>query len=313
MTTRRRGFTLVELLVVIAIIGVLIALLLPAVQAAREAARRLQCGNNLKQVSLALAAYESAYRVFPPGRVGCDGNTTLCPQAKQQVGTSALVLILPRLEQQGVYDSFNFNDGPWTYNTTWVAPNARGIAERPAVFVCPSDESEPISEDPVVGGAYAIGSLPAATGSYALVAGAIGAAQGLTSACKFDNTGVFYYLAAHKVEEIADGLSKTMFVGEVVEGHKINSSNIWSRALREMDCHRSTSNPLNTPPGDPIYMSNYGLKVNGAFGSRHPGGANFAFGDGRVDFVEDNVDLYVYQSMSTRDGNEIFEGAGDAR
>jgi len=306
MATRRVGFTLVELLVVIAIIGVLIALLLPAVQAAREAARRMQCGVNQKNIVLAVAAYEVAFGVYPPGRVGCDGNTTICPKPEQQVGTSGFVLILPQLEQKGAYESFDFSNGPWSYGSTWVSVNQRGIAERPAVFVCPSDESEPVAENPIVDTVYSTYGKPAATGSYALVVGTIGAAQGLTTAGKYENTGVFYYVMSHSAREITDGLSKTLFVGEVVESHKPNSSNIWSRALREMDCQRSTSNPLNTPPGDPVSINLYGLRVNGAFGSRHAGGANFAYGDGRVEFLEENIDFDVYQSLSTRDGGETL-------
>jgi len=299
-----RGFTLVELLVVIAIIGVLVALLLPAVQAAREAARRMQCGNNMKQIITALHAYVSSTGVFPPGRVGNDLGSA--PQ-HEKVGTSGFVMILPHIEQQALYDMFDFSDGPWTYNDTWYqGSNSAAIAERPQVYVCPSDESEPFSENTVVGGSYKIDG-EAATGSYALVAGTIGAAGGLSNVIKYSNTGVFFYSETMTIGDITDGLSHTVLVGEVVEGHTKNSSNIWSRSLREMDSFRSTSNPLNTWPSEPIYMSNYGLKVNGAFASRHPGGANFAFGDGHVEFLEENIALDVYRALSTRDGNEVFD------
>ena len=136
------GFTLVELLVVIAIIGILVALLLPAVQAAREAARRVQCANNMKQIALALCAYETGYGVYPPGRVGYDKGS----RGRKEVGTSALVLILPQLELQNIYDLFNFRNGPWGYNSTWfLGTNAAAIAARPSVYVCPSDESPPVT------------------------------------------------------------------------------------------------------------------------------------------------------------------------
>jgi prepilin-type N-terminal cleavage/methylation domain-containing protein/prepilin-type processing-associated H-X9-DG protein len=305
MFRRRNGFTLVELLVVIAIIGVLIALLLPAVQAAREAARRMQCGNNLKQIGLALLSYEGSHGVFPPGRVGYDegGSTPV-----QKLGTSGFVMILPQLEQQQLYDMFDFTNGRWPYGATWLATNASAIAERPDVYVCPSDESEPYSLQPKVDTAYDTYGRPAATGSYAMVSGTIGAAGGLSQAMKYENTGVFFYIETFKARDVTDGLSKTLFVGEVVEGHTQNSSNIWSRALREMDTLRSTSNPLNTFPGEPIYMTNYGLKVNGAFASRHPSGANFGFGDGHAAFLEENIDLSLYRALSTRDGSEVVEG-----
>ena len=311
MSLRRKAFTLVELLVVIAIIGILIALLLPAVQAAREAARRMQCSNNLKQIALGLATYETAFGVFPPGRVGCDGSS-LCPLMEQRVGTSALVLILPQLEQQTLYDQFDFSNGPWAYNTTWLATNADAIAQRPAMFVCPSDTSEVHTQEPRIGAStYDTGGLPAATGNYAMVSGTIGAAGGLNGNMKYNNTGVFYYRKSHRIGDITDGLSKTLFVGEVVTAHSHDSSNIWSRAVREMDCLRSTSNPLNTFPGEPAYMSDYGYQVNGAFASRHPGGAMFAFGDGHVDFLDENVDLFVYESLATRSNNEVFDATAN--
>ena len=148
---------------------------------------------------------------------------------------------------------------------------------------------------------------PAATGNYAMVTGTLGAAAGLSSSMKYDNTGVFYYLKAHRVGDVTDGLSKTMFVGEVIETESHDSSNIWSRAVREMDCLRSTSNPLNSMPGDPVFMSNYGYRVNGAFASRHPGGAMFAFGDGHVEFLQENIDLFVYGSLATRSKGEVFD------
>jgi len=180
------------------------------------------------------------------------------------------------------------------------------IAQRPDAYVCPSDVSEPYSIQPKVDTTYDTYGRPAATGSYALVEGTSGAGQGGTT--KYNNTGVFFYLRTFKVEDIPDGLSKTLFLGEVVDGHTPDSTNIWSRVLREMDTLRSTSNPLNTMPGEPINSTLYGLKVNGAFASRHPGGANFAFGDGHVVFITENIDPRLYRALSTREGGEVAEG-----
>src|SRR5687768_7970803 len=125
MLPRKHGFTLVELLVVIAIIGILVALLLPAVQSAREAARRGQCSNNLKQVSLALINYETQRRTFPPG-----GDFGF-----KKSGTWA-AMVLPMLEQQAVYDKFNFSV------PVWDAQNVVAVQAIIPTYICPSDGSD---------------------------------------------------------------------------------------------------------------------------------------------------------------------------
>jgi len=306
----RRGFTLVELLVVIAIIGVLVALLLPAVQAAREAARRMQCSNNLKQIGLALGAYENNFGLYPFTRAGCDGKPNeYCSEEYQCIGNSGLVAILPFVEQQQLYDLFDFEAEVWNiYHSRWYTdyPKHRAaVAERPSVYVCPSDDSEPFYKEGTFG-------LPAdaklATGSYALVAGSIGSSLlAPYMVMKHENNGVFFYASDICWSDVTDGLSSTMFAGEVIESHTYESTNVWSRAAREMDVHRSTSNPLNTPPGEGWTMDFGAYSFNGAFASRHPGGANFAFGDGHVEFLEENISLSVYQWLSTRAGGEVIQ------
>jgi prepilin-type N-terminal cleavage/methylation domain-containing protein len=203
----RAGFTLVELLVVIAIIGVLVALLLPAVQAAREAARRSQCSNNLKQIGLALHNHLSAKRVFPAGRLGCDGEVgTPCGgvAAEDRVGPSGFVALLPFLEQQPLFNQFaigDFVDGPWltaagSSTTAWIPRYVEALKSRPEVFVCPSDNPELCC--PTYGGDIIVGKSHflrpddcAATGNYAFSLGTDGPPA--NGQMKFRNDGAFFF------------------------------------------------------------------------------------------------------------------------
>ena len=249
------GFTLVELLVVITIIGILIALLLPAVQAAREAARRAQCANNLKQIGLALLNYEQGRRTFPPGRLGCDGSTAgVC--AGQSVagrsGASAFVLILPQLELQALQDLFGLDRGSvWNVHpgqdTSWYgdANKQQAVKTRPAVFVCPSDTSKPLADRSTYNLPFDV-----ATGSYALVAGSNGPSCGVDDyLVKLANNGMFVYANCRSAASVRDGLSQTMFVGEVIQSDTALGSNVWSFFFRHTDTYRTTENPLNTPIG----------------------------------------------------------------
>lgn len=308
------AFTLVELLVVIAIIGILIALLLPAVQSAREAARRTQCTNNLKQFGIALHNYHNAKRILPPGRLGCDGLATApCTgqTAAQRAGHSAFLFLLPHLEETQLYALIDQNLPFWSQDTTWWTPNhLQVVAARPKVMVCPTDTAEPFSLNTThsaSAGRETTYTLPAgnkaAIGSYAFVSGRYGIVDTLQDA-KYDNTGLFYYVIKFRLTQCTDGLSKTATVGEVMDGHLQDSSNIWTRALRAVDTLRYTDNPVNTWPSQPVYSTLYGLKVNGAFASRHPGGSQFLFGDGHVTFVNETISKTPYQAISTRAGSE---------
>ncbi len=312
------GFTLIELLVVITIIGILMSLLLPAVNRVRETARRLECQNNLKQIALAIRNYEVNLNKYQPGRVGCDGITygpcgEFPANSKFRVGTSGLVMILPQLEQQALYDRFDFQNGPWRTGTeqtpggNWWAGNAEAIATVLPVFRCPTDDSAEFIEQ----SGYRV-----AIGNYAQVMGSNGPTFGIDARrVKVENNGMFVYLLSRRSRQILDGESNTLMLGEVIEADTPNSLCRWSVGSRHRDTLRTTDNPLNTPPGegqvvemysDNVDGQNVPRRVNGAFASKHSGGASFAYADGRVTFLVENIDLPTYRAMSTIAGGEVI-------
>jgi prepilin-type N-terminal cleavage/methylation domain-containing protein len=330
LQARRRaahnGFTLIELLVVIAIIGILIALLLPAVNAAREAARRTQCTNNLKQMGLALANYEDAKKRYPPGRIGCDalGGTCAAPCKGGAVGsanTSGFVALLPFMEDGALYELAQlqnttklWNDGehPGWYSDSANAPMLQLIASRPPTFVCPSSSAEThLSES---GGfttfaGMAVNQYQIATGTYAFSQGTLG--PGYTSPrgnnVKCDNDGMFIYGEGRTRRMITDGTSKTFAVGEATRSHMNGTVSLWGYSTNNRSSMRCTFNPLNhgydqhpfdvtgdaTPPS-----------ANAAFRSDHVGGGHFVYVDGHVSFVSDNVNILAYQAASTIAGGK---------
>ncbi|MBN2578523.1 MAG: DUF1559 domain-containing protein [Pirellulales bacterium] len=298
---REGGFTLVELLVVIAIIGILIALLLPAIQAAREAARRSQCTNNLKQLGLAVNHYEAAMKVFPPGRVDCDDSTA--PECgstpvSARTSTSAFVLMLPYLELSPLYKSFDLNRlwNEVTDNNTSTR-NQLAVGQRPPVFVCPSDASQPVSYYNEWSERY---SYPVATGNYAMSAGTYGPDYKVSSTMKSGNNGMFLYHVKIRRREVIDGISNTIIFGEVIGVDTLYWHCFWTKGNR-YHTFRYTTNPLNTPHDLGQTHTSHGVELNGAFASKHPSGCNFVFGDGHVAFLMEDLSLEIYQALSTRD------------
>jgi type II secretory pathway pseudopilin PulG len=299
---------LAEVVVVIAIIGMLMSLLLPALQCARESARQSRCQSNLRQLTLAIQSYEAIHGVYPPGRVGCDCATAdICGFTPDSTRTSSsgFTQILPMLEQQALYDQLGFNTRPGAIfpDTScgggnnadqWAAGLANVLTMRPAVLVCPSDLAGPQR-----GGV--------ATGSYALVHGQNGPSRGINlRSVKLYNTGMFNYRIALSSREARDGLSNVFYVGEAHGGDTADGSNRWMIARRHADSLRTTDNPLNTKVSEGVVFAYYGPVENGAFRSQHPAGSHFGFGDGRVTFISDSIDLFIYRALSTRnDGSSI--------
>ena len=335
---KRTGFTLVELLVVIAIIGILIGMLLPAVQAVREAARRIQCANNLKQIALACHNYESANMDFPSGRLGYDtkqgnvwnmfgrsrvGNAPSTGLNVESEGASLFVQILPFIEGNNENNIINLEEVPiWSASTWAVASDPivgaclAVLSEQQPSFVCPSDVLEPTCQ-----GAHGVeSSLSPGTGSYA---GCMGdASPGIQNEKKYkgfgnpnQTTGIFMYVQGVEIGEISDGTSNTIMLGETTEGHRSGQSNIWSNGNRFTSSLRSCSTPLNFPL-DPngtdgvVFNGSVsgadGGRCNGGFSSSHTGGANFALSDASVRFVADNIAVIPYAATATRNGGEVI-------
>jgi prepilin-type N-terminal cleavage/methylation domain-containing protein/prepilin-type processing-associated H-X9-DG protein len=318
---RRRGFTLIELLVVIAIIAVLIALLLPAVQSAREAARRAQCTNNLKQMGLAAANYESTNSVFPGGSYSVSGANWAGALASGYYvwGTypenfSCFARMLPFFEQAAMYNAINFSSG------TSAAPDNLTIAGvRVASLVCPSDLQNDTVAMPAQrassGGTtpgwsynevYPLppGNWTQAFSSYAGNAGTF--TFGYSNLMPTGNlaffNGVIYNDSAVKLASITDGTSNTFLFGEHSKGHLFIldpgyaiSDNSWNSG-RWYDSLFATLYPLNLAIGNNTGGINYSYYYPTAAGSYHPGGGNFGFCDGSVKFIKNSISSWTFQT-----------------
>jgi prepilin-type N-terminal cleavage/methylation domain-containing protein/prepilin-type processing-associated H-X9-DG protein len=316
-----RGFTLVELLVVIAIIGILVALLLPAIQAAREAARRAECQNHIRNIVEAALNYESSYKYLPPGRFGCDGNPAqknCSPFPTFRRAASGFLTMLPFLEEQALYDSIDWTVGPWNAVSPDNSPerdpaaNTHGknqvvVSTALQIMNCPSDTKLPFAE---------WNEKREATGSYAFCSGTFGPSCASSFKAKYRKNGadgVFLYLQGTErhgipLKLITDGTSHTYYFGETRDGHLKETRNRWTAAGRYVDSLRTTENPMNHPPGIKFIHNLDGYATNGCFASRHPGGSQFAYGDGRVEFVSEDIAHEIYQSMSTRAGGDSHVG-----
>ncbi len=229
----RLGFTLIELLVVIAIIAVMVALLLPAVQGAREAGRRAQCSNNLKQIGLALASYESAARSYPPGAIyhnAGDGGPNGCSGLHALRAFGAFAMILPQMEQSAAYNAINFNLAAGGPRGLWGglpagAINSTGLGFRVSAYVCPSDAPQTPSIGD--GNAYSQTSYVPSGGTWNVVAYYSGPDCWQQDA----GNGAFDDATSYQPGSFTDGLSQTLFVGETARfrNEPDPQMNQWSR------------------------------------------------------------------------------------
>ncbi len=291
--TRKRGFTLVELLVVIAIIGVLVALLLPAVQAAREAARRTHCVNNLKQIGLAMHNYHDTYKTLPYGSPGC------CTLA----GGVWPELILPFMELQTLHNQIDFTKTPKD------TANAVAVQTVIEAYICPSDG---ISKGPIFTDRFSHNPTTAMGLWYPACMGPTSPDQcpfcpdptpGPSNwCCKSSNFGTANgdfvgMFGRHKrsvnFANVTDGLSNTLMNGETIPGH-----------CSFMCAHCTNFNvapttiPINTMESDNGAGANW-YRVCG-FKSLHPGGAQFALGDASVRFLAETIDFRLYNLLGDR-------------
>jgi len=316
------GFTLIELLVVIAIIAVLIALLLPAVQQAREAARRSQCKNNLKQMGVALHNYHDMARLFPPGWIVpqyelCDGGPAPSTNHRYVAGNPGWgFYLLPFVDQAAIYTSTPVGATQGCTSAAYISGSGSGlITSSPAassplrkalpVYSCPSDTQ--FLKGPSIRN-YGRSSYVANRGNTNVY----GQATQMTP-----SPGVFYTNSNIRLRDITDGASNTFAIGEVSDNQytNVDSSTVWESggtwpgcAIHKTDdlVARTTylARPLNrSSPGMPPSTNN-----SDGFGSLHVGGAHFLLCDGAVRFVSENVDITLYGNLGDRaDGKVIGE------
>lgn len=290
MQRRPRGFTLVELLVVIAIIGILVALLLPAVQAAREAARRCQCVNNLRQLGIGLHSYHDTTRSFPsgiswPNRTFWSGH------------------LLPYLEQHPMYQTIDFNER-WN-----KSPNVESCGSLLSVFRCPSSTADRHLTAQGIPDRVPCNYLACTSGTVKRESGPPPLAG------RPDSDGVFFINSGVKLADIIDGSSSTVLVGETVfifKGHGPDNTGTnqfldhWYIGTLE-----GYGNEVSESMGSTgVAVNSFDLPVfvdekELSFSSRHPGGAQVVLADGSVAFITRGIDPVTWGAMGTRDGREV--------
>lgn len=284
----RPGFTLIELLVVIAIIGVLVALIMPAVQSARETANRNKCINNLKQLALAAQQYHDSSGVFQAGWL-CDPNDPICvPQAAQNTMWNGIIGLLPYVEQQNLYRELNIDLSPINL------ANATALSRSINVFQCPSNPRQTI---PTIKVPDTTRTIKVQTSDYRgnMAAGTLQDCTPITSIdCQIFDNGLHYQNSSIDIAAITDGTSNTFQFGEALEG-------TWAEATS--CCTRTT---IDRKINQPIQIS--GKLYNIYWSSKHPGLVNMSKVDGSVSSVKETINRQVLISLMTRAGGEAISG-----
>lgn len=304
----RSGFTLIELLVVIAIIAILIALLLPAVQQAREAARRTQCKNNLKQLALAMHNYHDTVGVFP---FGFDERETLWS-----------AMILPQIEQANLYSTLIWQEGGagnWNANGS---PNEVAAGTSLNVFMCPSMPVTARDNNGIPHRAptsyRGVSSSNAASDDLSTIPSYISPKIALELQSGLD--GMFYGCSSVRIRDILDGTSNTIMIGEsftdtyVKDNQQMDYWVFGAPQTGGWDCipgdrggteYSEGLGSAVVPINSRLNPTIHGVLMEMSFGSYHVGGAQFALADGSVRFLSENLDLGLYQSLASISGGEV--------
>ena len=304
MSVRKRpGFTLVELLVVIAIIGILIALLLPAVQAAREAARRSQCSNNFKQAALALHNYSDSHKMFAPGSFTWRAND--CPpNVGSKYGWGWATFALAYMEQNAIYDEIDFGESSYNSSTSYRAADALITA-----YLCPSDPQNGEYME-ITGATGPDGQPNRPDGRDFAIVSIAGVTDSTNWKCTYfprhfnDADGIMADRQGCRTRDILDGTSNTLMLSECTgAGGGTNVGKTWY-IFSQLDTYDGINGPLTIQGG--CLSSAYNFRTSGP-SSYHPGGCNFALADGSVRFIGETIDRVTLAGITTRAGKETVQ------